>query len=152
MSTNWKNKFWSDKVLKTVIIQSLPKGQRGITKVYFVEDLGNTPAKCLRSTGECWVSLKHWRKLKFEHKVFILLHENEHILQDTSDELAVDREAHKKYMQMGYSLKQSIEALTKVLTYTTKEHDKRTVEQMIRAAVYDVTVNKNKNLETYLKS
>lgn len=147
----WKNKFWSDQaVVRTAILKALPKGERGITKVYFVKSLGQTPARCLRSTGECWIALSKWRLLPFEHKVFILLHENEHILQNTSDELAVDREAHKKYMKLGYSLTESIKALTRVLSFSMPEHDQRLKAQMIRATIYDIQVNKNDKLKNYL--
>lgn len=151
MRNNWRNRFWTNEhIVKTVILKSLPKSQQGITKVYFVESLGGTPARCLRSTGECWISLKDWNKLPYEHKVFILLHENEHIVQNTSDELKVDAAAHKKYMRMGFSLTSSITALTKVLSYTMPEHYARTREQMIRATVYDITVNKNNKLKNVL--
>lgn len=151
MKNSWRNNFWNeDAVVHSVLLQHLKEGERGIKKVYFVNDLGNTPAKCLRSTGECWISLKHWNKLPFEYKAFILLHENEHILQDTSNELKVDAAAHKKYLRMGYSITQSILALTKVLSYTSPEHLQRTKEQMIRATVYDITVNKNEKLKDWL--
>lgn len=154
MSRNaWKNAFWSnERLVKTVILKPLPKGERGITKVYFVNDLGGTPAKCLRSTGECWISLKDWRVLPFEHKVFILLHENYHIKLNSSNELEVDAAAHKEYMRRGYSLTESVKALTRVLSYTTPEHMERTKAQMIRSTVYDITVNGNKKLENYLRS
>lgn len=151
MVNRWQNSFWKDSgVVNAVLLSALKKGERGITRVYFVNDLGNTPARCLRSTGECWISLKHWKKLPFEHKVFILLHENEHILQNTSNELKVDAAAHKKYLRMGYSITQSILALTTVLSYTTEEHLVRTREQMVRATVYDITVNKNEKLKDWL--
>lgn len=152
-ANKWKGKFWKPgAVVREMVLKPLKPGERGITKVYFVEDLGRTPACCLRSTGECWVSLKHWRTLPLEHKIFILLHENEHIVLDSSDELAVDAGAHKKYMAMGYSLTESIKALTRVLSYTTNEHHARTREQMVRATVYDITKNGNKKLESYLKT
>lgn len=149
---NWRSKFWNDEhIIKTVVLKSLPKGQRGITKVYFVKSLGGTPARCLRSTGECWISLDDWKKLSYEQKVFILLHENEHIVQNTSDEIAVDREAHKKYIRMGLSLKKSVRCLTDVLSYEMPEHFTRTRNQMIRAIIHDVTINGNKDLEKRLK-
>lgn len=147
MRNNWKNKFWGDQaIIKTVVLKSLPTKQRGITKVYFVEDLGGTPAKCLRSTGEMWIALKWWRKLPFEHKVFIILHENAHVVLNSSDEKLVDAYAHKQYLRMGYSITESIKALTKVLSYTTEEHFDRTRAQFARAVVYDVKVNGNKKL------
>lgn len=147
----WRDKFWSkEHIVRIAVLSNLPKNQRGITKVYFVKDLGGTPARCLRSTGECWISLKDWKKSPYEHKVFILLHENAHIFLDTSDELKVDALAHKQYLAMGFSLTSSITALTKVLSYSMPEHLTRTREQMVRATVYDITVNGNNKLKRKL--
>lgn len=146
MNNNWKNKFWGNEAVMKTVILSLPKSKRGIRKVYFVEDLGGTPAKCLRSTGEMWIALKWWRKLPFEHKVFIILHENAHIVLNSSDEKEVDAYAHAQYLRMGYSITKSIEALTKVLSYSTEEHFDRTRAQFARAVIYDVNVNGNKKL------
>lgn len=149
--SNWQNRFWKNQaIVKTVLLDSLKQNERGIKKVYFVEDLGTTPAKCLRSTGECWIALKWWRKLPFEHKVFILLHENAHLALNSSNELLVDEYAHKQYMRMGFSLTESVKALTQVLSYNNEQHLERTKEQAVRAAVYDISKNKNKKLKNYL--
>ena len=150
MKNQWKNKFWSPEAILKTILCTLKEGERGIKKVYFVEDLGKTPARCLRSTGECWVALKWWRTLPFEHKIFILLHENAHIVLNSSDEKLVDAYAHKQYMDMGFSLTESIYALSKVLSFSSGEHTERLQNQMVRATVYDITVNKNKKLEKEL--
>lgn len=148
---NWKNNFWNPRnIVKIQVLQALPKGERGIIKVYFVEDLGRTPACCLRSTGEMWISLKHWRKMTFEAKVFVILHENAHIVLNSSNEKLVDAYAHNQYMRMGYSLTESIKALTKVLSYTTEEHNERTINQARRACLYDIHINGNKKLKSYL--
>jgi hypothetical protein len=152
MANEWKNSFWNPRNIVKLVILKQPKGMRGITRVYFVEHIDRTPACCLRSTGEMWIDINKWRTFTYEQKVFIILHENAHIVLNTSDEKAVDKLAHEQYMAMGLSLTKSVHALTRVLSYSTDEHMERTVAQLKRAIVYDVLVNKNKKLENYLRS
>lgn len=152
---NFRDKFFKPIAVTTYVLEKLPKGKRGITKIYFVDRLpegSSGPACCLRSTGECWINRNYWKALNYEQRVFILLHENAHISLDSSNEKEVDREAHKQYLAMGLSLNESVRALTKVLSFTTEEHKERAVEQTIRAAVYDITVNGNTRLLEKLKS
>lgn len=115
-----------------------------ITKITYFPTLGGTPARVNRVTGEMQISLEHWKQLPPEHRFFIMLHELAHLVLQTRDEKAVDEWAFAEYAKRGYSLKQSVFALTKVLSFTNQEHYWRAYLQLERAREYDYYVNGNK--------
>lgn len=122
------------------------KKPKGITSITYVRNIGSTPARVNRKTGELQINLDVWPKLKPEHKRFVLLHEEGHVVLDTSDELAVDEYAFKKYAAEGYSLTESVKAITRLLNNDNPQHNLRAQLQLQRAKEYDHFVNKNNRI------
>lgn len=119
---------------------------KGITAIIWVDDLGGTPAKVNRDTGEMYCSRKQMAAMPHEYRLFIMLHEMAHVVLQTEDEEAADAWAFKKYADMGYSLKAVVKALTRVLNDQKPEHAQRMNLQLQRAKDYDYRVNKNLNV------
>lgn len=117
----------------------------GITSIEYVRNIGSTPARVNRKTGHLQINMDVFPRLKDEHKAFVLLHEEGHVVLDSSDEMAVDEYAFKKYAALGYSLTESVKALTQVLNSKSPEHTKRAYLQLQRALEYDNKNNKNKD-------
>ncbi len=125
---------------------------RGITEVYYVTSgLGKSPAATNRKTGALYINIPYWEHLPFEHKLYVLLHEEGHIVHDTSDEFLADKYAFEQYVKMGYSLTEAVYALSKVLTLTTDEHIERIERQLNRALIFDFENNKNGKAGEVLK-
>lgn len=122
------------------------KKPKGIKSITYVRNIGSTPARVNRKTGELQINMDVWPKLKPEHKRFVLLHEEGHVVLDTSDELAVDAYAFKKYAAEGYSLTESVKAITRLLNSNNPEHNLRANLQLQRALEYDHFVNKNNRI------
>ena len=116
---------------------------RGITKITVVPDLGDTPAKVNRRTGEMFLSRKHCSRLPKEQVLFIMLHEKAHAELQTTNEYEADAHAFKEYAALGYSLKASVKALTQVLNDKNLEHNYRMYYQLQRAKKYDAENNGN---------
>lgn len=114
---------------------------RGITAIEVADEsvLDDSPAAVHRRTGVCYVNPVLIRKLGMTKPqvVFMLLHENAHLALNTSDEIAVDAYAHKQYMDLGYSLKQSVLAHTRILKFDKTEDFVRATLQLKRAQAYD---------------
>lgn len=110
---------------------------KGITKITYVPDLGGTPARVNRRTGEMQLSLKHMRAMPKEHRLFVMLHEKAHVELQTTDEVKADAQAFKEYADLGYSLNAGVKALTKVLNDKNPEHFWRMYAQLKRAKAYD---------------
>jgi hypothetical protein len=118
----------------------------GITKITKVPDLGSTPARVNRRTGEMFLSLKHMKAMPVEHRLFVMLHEQAHVELQTTDEVKADAAAFKKYADLGYSLKASVKALTQVLNGKNPAHYWRMYCQLKRAELYDIKNNGNTKL------
>ncbi len=117
-----------------------------LTEIVFVNTLGgSTPAKVNRVTGVMMIDAGWWKKLPTEHRLFILLHEYAHAILNTTDEYEADAYAFKLYTDLGYSLTESVKALTRVLSYngySKNEHIGRTLAQINRAKKYDKATSK----------
>jgi hypothetical protein len=111
-------------------------------KIYYADIPRRTPASANRATGEIFLNINRWHKIKPSHKVFIILHEMAHIVLNTSNEYAVDQWAQEQYIAMGYPLTESVKALTQVLPGRSAEQIKRAELQMQRA-----TQINNKNMQ-----
>lgn len=105
-----------------------------------------TPARCNRRTGEIWINDSVWCNIKPEHRMFILLHEYGHIQLNSSDELAVDAYASDLYIKLGYSLNESVKALSRVLTGKNSQHVDRVRAQLDRAKAIDIKHNQKKSI------
>ena len=116
---------------------------KGITAIHWVDDLGDTPARVNRDTGEMYLSRKYMRHMPQEHRLFVMLHEMAHVVLQTTDEEQADAWAFQQYADMGYSLKAGVKALTRVLNDKNPEHAWRMYLQLRRAQDYDYRVNKN---------
>ena len=86
-----------------------------------------------------------WGQMPLEHRFFVLLHEDAHIKFDTQDEFLADEYAFKEYARRGYSLSESIKALTRILKFDNPEHIKRAYNMLLTAQDYDYNINKNMN-------
>jgi hypothetical protein len=125
-----------------------------ITSVSYVGNIGTTPARVNRVTGALYINTEVFNKLPVEHQTFVLLHEEGHVVLNSTDEYAVDSYAFDKYVQLGYSLKQAVMALTSVLNNNVESHRLRADYQLQRAKQFDFERNKNnktyqKNYDTY---
>lgn len=110
---------------------------QGITHIIRVPNLGETPATVNRRNGILYISDKHWEQLKPEHRLFILLHEMAHIHLQSDDEFIVDEWAFNEYVKRGHSLKESVFALSKVLSGKNPQHYWRVYKQLERAQEAD---------------
>lgn len=119
----------------------------GITKIYTVPDLGNTPARVNRRTGEMYLSLRHMLPLPPDIRLFIMLHEMGHVVLQTEDEERVDAWAFDQYVKQGKSLKASVKALTQILDGNNPEHYDRMYLQLQRAKMYDYLKNGNQKMK-----
>lgn len=117
--------------------------QTGITAIYEVDDLGSTPARVNRKTGELYINMKKWAQLTPDARLFVLLHEAGHVDQDTKSELLADNYAFHAYARAGKPLSKSIQALTRLLHFNNPQHYDRLRAQMARAFAYDYHVNGN---------
>lgn len=109
----------------------------GITQIVEVADLGTSPAMVNRETGVVYINARFKGRLTKDQWLFILLHEEGHLKLKTLDENAVDNWAFNEYVKRGGSLKQSVFALTRVLSGSTPEHYQRANNQLIRAKNYE---------------
>lgn len=122
----------------------------GITSIEFVNDLGSTPARVNRITGEAYLNAQMWPNLTFEQRVFILLHEHAHAELNTTSEFEADARAFELYTQNGLSLKAAVGALSQVLPFSNKEQLQRLYAQYNRARLYDLHHNGNQAAKTDL--
>lgn len=115
----------------------------GITKITKVADLGNTPAKVNRVTGELYISEKHFSRMSPIQRKFVLFHEQGHCLLNTTSEEAADNYAVDELLKRGYPLSEILKSLTRVLTYNSPEHRGRTLIVFNKLREYDYHVNGN---------
>lgn len=124
---------------------------KGITDIFYVRGgLGKSPAATNRKTGVVYINIPYWEKLPYEHRLFVMLHELGHIVHDTSDEFLADSFAFEQYAKLGYSLTESVYALSQVLSKTTPEQFERIETALHRALKYDAKENHNPKAEQAL--
>lgn len=136
------------KKLKAVapIKETIAQLLKEFSSVTYMEDIGTTPARVNRPSRALQINLKVWPAMPDEHKVFVLCHELGHAELDTSDEFAVDKYASAMYTQLGYSLSESVRALTDLLNNNNADHRERAEAQLDRAKEWDYAVNGNKKV------
>ena len=116
----------------------------------YVDDLGSTPARVNRETGEVF-----WNR-KFDYlpehiKTFILWHEIGHYKMQTSDEIEADDYAFKQYAgSEPYSMKNSIEAMTQIFSFRKEIHWLRIYEHYKRVLKWDWENKGNKEAKKEL--
>lgn len=117
---------------------------RGITSIEYVTNLGTTPARVNRVTGECFINTPVFFNFPADIRLFILLHEAGHVVLNTTNEYEADNYAFEQYAKLGRSLKNSVKALSTVLPFSNQEQYNRVIQQFIRAYEYDNYHNHNK--------
>lgn len=112
----------------------------------------NSPAMVNRFTGTIYINSSVYNNLPDEHKLFIKLHEQGHYVLDTTDEFKADEYAFKEYVRQGFSLTESIKALSRILSLKSPEHIQRVYAQYKRALLYDANINKNEKATLILNN
>ena len=100
--------------------------------------MGDSPASVYRASGRVIINPAFIGKLNAHQWRFILLHENAHLLLQTSDEFAVDKLARSQYLEAGHSPKNLVLALTRPLDPQNPDHVARASAQLQDALAYDL--------------
>lgn len=114
----------------------MEKWAPGITAIKYAA-LGATPASINRETGVMYLNPQYKGKLTQDQWYFIILHELGHLRLQTRNEMEADRWAHEQYMKEGRSLKNSVYALSDLLTFNKPEDMRRVYAQLVRAKIKD---------------
>lgn len=110
----------------------------------FWPDLGNTPARVNRFTGEIQINNRYFRNMPDFRKQFIIEHEKGHFNLDTRSEFEADAYAFKKMAGTHpYSLKESVKSISQVLTFRNPEHLQRLTAIVQKALEFDYKHNAN---------
>jgi hypothetical protein len=112
--------------------------------ITYWDDLGSTPARVNRFTGEIQINNRYFDRMPDFRKKFIIEHEKGHFLQNTRDEFKADRYAFKKLAGSApRSLKESVFSISKVLTFRNPQHMDRLIKVIEMALEYDSVNNNN---------
>lgn len=104
----------------------------------FSDNIGNTPARVNRSTGEVLLNSKVWDGLSKPYKAFIVGHEIGHFERQTTSELEADHFAFELIAgTFPESLKNTVRVLYDVLPYTNPTHGLRLLNMYRLALCYD---------------
>lgn len=113
-------------------------------KITHWEDLGSTPARVNRYTGEIQINDRYWINLNPNVRRYIIEHEKGHFLQDTRSEFDADNYAFSKVAgSSDKSLKDSVYSISQVLSFTNPEHKTRLINRIRLALQYDWEHNQN---------
>lgn len=119
---------------------------RRLTGVSYEALDSSTPARVNRNTGHLTINTRIWPRIPFYQRIFIILHEEGHYVLQTTNELEADRYAGERYQALGFPLRESVYALSKILPWTSPEHSARANAQFKRAVSWDINHNKNRRL------
>jgi len=108
--------------------------------------MGENPASVNRATGAMYLNLELFKRIKPEHRLFIMLHEMAHVVLQSTDEKKVDEWAFNEYAKRGYSLREAVYSLTDLLKSNSREQYERKINQLERAKHYDYHFYGNKNI------
>ena len=116
------------------------------------DDLGSTPARVNRFTGEIQINDRYFKSMPEFRKSFIIEHEKGHFLNNTRSEFEADQYAFKKLAgTQPRSLKESVYSISRVLSFRNPEHMERMIEMMKMALEYDFKHNGNEKAKTALE-
>lgn len=119
----------------------------------YIADIGQTPARVNRVTGDLYLNEKTWHNLTEEEQRFILLHELGHLTLQTKDEVKADSFAFLNFAEEGNSLRGGVSALINNLNFQNAEHLHRVKALTTLAALYDAGKNgENKSLQILNKN
>jgi len=91
-----------------------------------------------------YINRPMWQSISENTQVFMLCHEEEHLLAQSKNEFRTDKGGFKKYISSGRSLKDSVYAIVNFLDMQNPESRWRAILQLDRALKYDYEVNGNK--------
>lgn len=117
----------------------------------FWPDLGSTPARVNRFTGEIQINNRYFRNMPDFRKKFIIQHEKGHYNLDTRSEFEADDYAFR--MLAGSepnSLKESVKSISQVLSFRNPEHLDRLFEVVKKALAFDFERNGNQRAKQAL--
>ncbi len=116
-------------------------------------ELGNTPARVNRRTGDIYINSKIWQSIPEKQRKFILLHEIGHYKLDTSNEIAADDFAFRNFAGTEkYSLKSILHAIADNLDIEhNSEHRKRYNIIARKLLEFDAEHNNNKEAKKILE-
>lgn len=101
-------------------------------------DLGSTPARVNRYTGEIQLSERFFANMPESHQKYIIEHEKAHFQKDTRSEFVADNEAFRKLAgTFPGSLKASIHSISDVLSMDNPEHHERLLNRIMLALQFD---------------
>jgi hypothetical protein len=110
----------------------------------FHDDLGNTPARVNRFTGEIQLSRKHFARMPEFSQKFTIEHETGHFKLRSRSEFVADNYAFRKLAGTEpRSLKNSVAAIAGILSFQNPEHMQRLVNIIRKSLEYDFKVNQN---------
>lgn len=112
-----------------------------------IYEMGDSIAAVDKQTGTMYINRDELSRVKSEYNLsakeaedvlfFVMLHENAHLVLQSSNEEAVDEWAHRVYLESGRSLKNSVFAITRLLRFNKAEDYRRASSQLRRAQAYD---------------
>lgn len=115
-------------------------------------DLGDTPARVNRYTGEIQINQRYFDRMPELRRKFIIEHEKGHFNLDTRSEFEADKYAFRRIAGSApRSLKESVKSISKVLTFRNPEHLDRMTEVIKMALDYDYKNNGNEKAKTALQ-
>lgn len=106
------------------------------SKITYHRNLGTTPARVNRKTGELQINLPVWDTLSTEGKRFVMLHEEGHLALQTRDELKADNYAIARYLKEGHSPREAVKTMAKILN-NSPVHLKRSTNILQTAAMHE---------------
>lgn len=122
------------------------EGIRKVVSYSTQPDWGDSPMRTRRKTGEIFYNEEYLKRpdLKPNHWFLFREHERGHVLLDTTDELAADEFARRQYFPSKRGLRDSVEAMLKVLDIGNPIHRQRIMVHLQEAERFDCEVNGNK--------
>lgn len=107
-------------------------------------DLGSTPARVNRFTGEIQLNMRYFNRMPEFHRRFIIEHEKGHYMLNTRSEFEADRFAFRRLAGSSPgSLKESVKSISRVLSFNNPEHLDRMRRVVIMALEHDFNINGN---------
>ena len=101
----------------------------------------SSPACYSPSRRTIYINPRTFDRLSDRAKTFVLCHEAGHVV--TKDESLADWNGFQRFMRLGYTPKDAVEAINESLGMLHPEHQKRFLALVYRAAKYDAEVNNN---------
>jgi hypothetical protein len=102
-------------------------------KIVAVNDPTKSVAYCNIRKQWLYINIPKFQLLPFEHKFFVLAHEEGHCILHTTDELKADAHAYSRYEKMDYNNDEAVKALHCYLDMKNPVHKARVWQQIQRS-------------------